>query len=332
MKPSSESGATPDEITCEMDESADVLLALAVANPVQLTSREVRRYQCDTLDAPALAALLRQCITAKVPAVLTGCVAHWPALRRWDDVYLRRVLSDAPVHVAQTPDGLADAIATLPSGERVFAKPFETVMPFSIFACELCSPLMDKDGVQRRPVLYASHQNSSLSDEYRPLWDDLDLSLEWADEAFGKKPAAVNFWMGEDAARTSVHADLFDNLYVVVRGEKCFTLLPPQEGQLLRREPVRAATYVPVPNSRGKSPSVGLELQVDDDAEAVVYWATVALDSEDAAPLQPMRAVLGPGELLVLPSLWWHHVSQRARSDDGGRCSATIAVNYWYEG
>jgi jumonji domain-containing protein 7 len=241
------------------------------------------------------------------------------------------VLSDAPVHVAQTPDGLADAIATLPSGERVFAKPFETVMPFSIFACELCTPLMDEDGVQRRPVLYASHQNSSLSDEYRPLWDDLDLSLEWADEAFGKKPAAVNFWMGEDAARTSVHADLFDNLYVVVRGEKCFTLLPPQEGQLLRREPVRAATYVPVPNSRGKSPSVGLELQVDDDAEAVVYWATVALDSEDAAPLQPMRAVLGPGELLVLPSLWWHHVSQRARSDDGGRCSATVAVNYWYD-
>ena len=231
-----------------MDESADVLLALAVANPVQLTSREVQRYQCDTLDALALTALLRQCIAAKVPAVLTGCVAHWPALRRWDDVYLRRVLSDAPVHVAQTPDGLADAIATLPSGERVFAKPFETVMPFSLFACE-----------------------------------------------------------------------------------KCFTLLPPQEGQLLRREPVRAATYVPAPNSRGRGPSVGLELQVDDDAEAVVYWATVALDSQDAAPLQPLRVVLGPGELLVLPSLWWHHVSQRARSDDGGRCSATVAVNYWYD-
>ena len=39
---------------------------------------------------------------------------------------------------------------------------------------------------------------------------------------------ACNFWCGEDAAVTSTHADLFENLYVVVKGEKHFTLLPPQ--------------------------------------------------------------------------------------------------------
>ncbi len=305
----------------------DSLLDLAVARHVQLPSREIPRYQCGAYDTAAMVALLRRITAAKMPAVLTGCISHWPALQRWDDVYLRQTLCDSVVHVAQTPDGLADSMASMSDGERVFAKPHEALMPFSIFARELRTPLTDEGGAKRRPVLYASHQNSSLSAEYQPLWDDVDLSLAWADEAFGKKPAATNFWMGEDAARTSVHADLFDNVYVVIRGEKCFTLLPPQEGHLLRREAVRAATYVPTTDGGGS----GLELRVDNDPTALVHWASVALDSEEAAALRPKRAVVGPGELLVLPALWWHHVSQRARPDDGGGCSSTIAVNYWYD-
>eukprot|EP00965_Chrysotila_dentata_P193875 6176016-Pleurochrysis_carterae.AAC.2 len=49
--------------------------------------------------------------------------------------------------------------------------------------------------------------------------------------------------MGEDAAVTTTHADLFDNLYVVIRGEKHFLLFPPQDAHALGYLPFPSATY-----------------------------------------------------------------------------------------
>ena len=277
-------------------------------------------------------------------------MSHWRAMDRWDDAYLRATIGDAPVHVARTPNGMADAMATLPSGERVFAKPEEVLMPFASFFSEMQSALYSPEGRQLRPVLYASHQNSSLTGEYPPLlWADVDLSLGWADDAFGSPPAATNFWLGEDAARTTVHADLFDNVYVVVRGEKHFWLLPPQDGHLLRRRRVRTATYTTVGNSgeaavgaagnsmdgraalRGTASGANqLELQLD-SPPATCYWSEVDLENENGASLTPQHVVIRAGEVLMLPALWWHHVAQRAQPADGHGCSATVAVNYWYD-
>ena len=74
-----------------------------------------------------------------------------------------------------------------------------------------------------------------------------------------------------------MHADLFDNLYVVVRGEKRFSLLPPQEGHLLRRRLFPAATYRPTAVSGGGGGggggASGLELALDDPPEQQVQSA-----------------------------------------------------------
>ena len=320
----------------EHPEFDDELLDLCLANPAHpnfsLGDREVPRIDASELDVAKRAELIKHCVISRRPAILTGCVSHWPALTKWDDKYLLETLGDTPVHVARTPNGWADAITKLPgSGEEVFAKPHEALMPFSQFAREIASPLYEKGGLtggsskRLRPVLYASHQNSSLQTEYAKLWTDVELSLPFADAAFGRPPAAMNFWMGEDAAHTSVHADLFDNVYVVVCGQKDFTLLPPQEGKKLQRRPVRAATYQPTSEDYFQ-----LELQVD-SPDLMVPWSPLdieAVKDGEVEGLRPLRACLKEGELLLLPALWWHAVSQKA--PDGG--SATVAVNMWYEG
>ena len=41
----------------------------------------------------------------------------------------------------------------------------------------------DASGGAARSVHYCSHQNSSLTGEFRPLWGDVELSLPWADRA-----------------------------------------------------------------------------------------------------------------------------------------------------
>lgn len=309
----------------------DGLVEFALTRPSDVPDRAVRYHDCAGLSVGERSALLRECLAASRPAVLGGCVSHWPALRRWRDVrYLVDRVGTASVHVARTPDGLADAVAALPSGERVFARPDETPMAFADFASQLVTPLHDSSGRQRRAVLYASHQNSSLQTEFEALWGDTELALAWADAAVGQPPAAANFWMGEDAARTSVHADLYDNLYVVVVGEKRFSLLPPMEGPRLGRRPFRAATWRPAePAQAVEDCTAGLALHLD-SPEACVHWADLDLEADDATQeLQPLRVTVRAGELLVLPALWWHAVSQRADAASG--CPATVAVNYWYD-
>ena len=61
--------------------------------------------------------------------------------------------------------------------------------------------------------------------------------------------------MGEDAARTTAHADFYENLYVVVRGTKRFTLLPPHDAHALATAPFRDATWRPLgPPANGGAP------------------------------------------------------------------------------
>lgn len=153
---------------------------------------------------------------------------------------------------------------------------------------------------------------------------------------------------GEDAAHTTVHADLFDNLYAVVTGEKDFSLLPPDEGDGLDRDRFRAAAYVrdvrvgagmaPDEGGEGRAGAGGsadgvaadgygaLVLRLDAPA-ARVWWSPLNLEGSEATRLHPLVATVRAGELLYLPALWWHAVSQRRAAAE-----STVAVNWWYEG
>ncbi|XP_016067822.1 PREDICTED: cytosolic phospholipase A2 beta isoform X2 [Miniopterus natalensis] len=59
----------------------------------------------------------------------------------------------------------------------------------------------------------------------------------------GKMPDAVNFWLGEAAAVTSLHKDHYENLYCVVSGEKHFLLHPPSDRPFIPYEMYTPATY-----------------------------------------------------------------------------------------
>ena len=288
---------------------------------------------------------LRRYVAMNRPVIFTRCVDKWPALSKWSHSYLRSVVGDANVHVALTPDGLADAVVRHPTtGERVFAKPHEALIPFSEFLDAVESPLCDGSGARRRLVHYCSHQNSSLTAEFKPLWSDVELSLPWADKAFGAPPDAVNLWVGEEGARTTAHSDLYENLYVVVAGSKRFTLLPPHDAHALGYASFPDATWRPAHDRTGDhhesaprpyQPDMGLELSVDEPATHT-RWVPIDLEAADALPHGPpkLEVTLRAGELLYIPSHWVHAVSQSVASGDAGRASdcTTIAVNFWYSG
>ena len=94
--------------------------------------------------------------------------------------------------MAVTPTGYADAME-----DDLFLMPEERNIKFSRFLDIIQNP------ASASGVFYIQKQNSNLTEEFGELIEDVEGEIPWASEAFGKKPDAVNFWMGDERAVTS---------------------------------------------------------------------------------------------------------------------------------
>ncbi|KAJ0063281.1 hypothetical protein NL108_015618, partial [Boleophthalmus pectinirostris] len=125
------------------------------------------------------------------------------------------------ISVSVTPNGFADAV----NGER-FMMPEERRMSLN-HVLDIIEGKVDKPGGSG--VFYVQKQCSNLLEELPELTSDLEPHVAWMSTALGKMPDAVNFWLGEENAVTSMHKDHYENLYCVISGEKHFLLLPPTD-------------------------------------------------------------------------------------------------------
>ncbi|KAG1362831.1 hypothetical protein COCNU_10G010500 [Cocos nucifera] len=197
--------------------------------------------------------------------------------------------------------------------------------------------LIDATGSPSSPtVAYAQQQNDCFRAEYSALAGDVEPDVPWATEALGCLPEAVNLWIGNERSETSFHKDHYENLYAVITGEKHFLLLPPTDVHRLYIRHYPAARYV---LDDGKDATGELRLELE-DPERQVPWCSVdpypetaesMVEQREAFPLyfdgpKPFECTVKAGEILYLPSMWFHHVRQTP--DCNGR---TIAVNYWYD-
>ena len=137
----------------------------------------------------------RNWISFNRPLIIRNAISHWPAKQKWQNnqYLLQKCDPKKIVKVSVTPNGYADAIDT--NGN--FVMPHEENMSFEEFIHIIENP-SDSNGA----VHYIQRQNSNLSQEMPELLDDIK-EFEWAKEAFGKEPDAVNFWMGDQRAVTS---------------------------------------------------------------------------------------------------------------------------------
>lgn len=267
--------------------------------------------------APSPLEFLRDWVNPNIPVIIKNALNHWPALKKWNDDYLREKIGHRRVTVAVTPNGYADAVV----GSK-FVMPEEREMEFSKFLDIL------EGKVKERGIFYVQKQNSNLTEEFQELCADAASDVSWATEAFGKHPDAVNFWMGDERAITSMHKDHYENLYCVISGKKTFTLLPPSDLPLIPYE-----LYTP---ARFKTTESGDFEIVDEIAEHLtefspspkVPWIAIDPLNPDLkkypkyAKANPVTCTVQAGEMLYLPSLWFHHVQQS---------HGCIAINFWYD-
>lgn len=169
-------------------------------------------------------------------------------------------------------------------------------------------------------VFCIQKQNSNMLEEFREIAPDIELEIPFASLALDKRPDAVNFWMGDARAITSLHKDHYENIYCVVSGYKDFILLPPTDLPWI--------PYGEFPAARFKETRPGDFKIIEEPDSMQVPWVPVdALDPDleqhpHYARAQPIHVRVNAGQALYLPSLWFHHVRQS---------HGCIAVNFWYD-
>ncbi|KAK9475789.1 phospholipase A2 [Lipomyces japonicus] len=271
---------------------------------------------------PTAVQFLRQ-VNSNQPIVYAASAFQWPALdansdHRWSRKYLLSAMKDAIIPVTETPLGNADA----PLDGKVFVQPHMSLMKFEDFMCKLLDP-------NDSTVYYMQSQNNNMATEFPQLADDVEMGIPWASEALGSNPEAVNIWIGGGESITSLHKDHYENLHVQILGKKIFKLIAPVEHICVKETMLEQATYVKT--------DCGFEIKRDEEA-GKVPWPTMDPDGNSRDHIDKkdkdewgqncriLEVVLNPGDILYLPALWYHKVSQVA--DDDGLC---CSVNLWYD-
>lgn len=163
------------------------------------------------------------------------------------------------------------------------------------------------------------------------MFADVPKSIPFARIALEKNPDAINFWLGNARSTTAMHKDPYENIYVQILGQKHFVLLPPIESACVNEQEHPAATYQPGNGPTDDISKLNLHPTLDEPASTIPFamWDP-DLPERNKTPFshlsRPVRVTLNPGDILYLPALWYHKVSQSC-SPEGICC----AVNYWYD-
>lgn len=243
------------------------------------------------VDAAALPeALLRP----SRPCVLRGLVAHWPLARagasaQASAAYLRTFASDEAVTVSVAPPQ---------AGGRIGYRPDLLGFGFDQRKATLAAvldALLQQAGQPSPPTIYVG---STTVDTWLPgLRERNDLG-------FGAVQPLASIWIGN---RTSIptHQDVPDNIACVVAGRRRVTLFPPDQLRNLYVGPLeRTPAGQPVSLVDAAAP----DLQRFPLFEQAMRHAQVA--------------ELGPGDAVLIPSMWWHHIQALEPYN--------VLVNYWW--
>ncbi|WP_323847407.1 cupin-like domain-containing protein [Microbulbifer magnicolonia] len=224
------------------------------------------------------------------PLLLKGAVAHWPMVQAAQagclGDYLAPFDQGRPLMVFR---------AGAETRGRIFYNDTMDGFNFARTSGQLLPTLRQ---LERESVDDFCYVGSTPVDRHLPglrAHNDLDLP---------DFQPLVSLWFG-NRTRIAAHFDLPDNLACVVAGRRRFTLFPPQQ----------AANLYPGPldfNPAGQAISM-VDFYAPDYQRFPRYREAL-----DAA----LVAEMGPGDLLFLPSMWWHQVE--------GLDDLNVLVNYWW--
>jgi len=311
-------------------------------------SRPARTLEaCERVSATSLdaATFFERHVVASRPVVITGLLDKWEAARRgsprrWDLEYLWRRAANSTVKVYVSPDGEYEAVrragevvgdervcaACADADELVLMRPAETELRLEHFLWLVdgyANPERARFYLQKHPVrkwrLSPNAGERSLADDVKPApHEQLAPYLRLAHELL---------WLSGPGTCTTgpLHYDENENLHAVVRGRKVFELFHPSEGAgaLYDGQRMRSRHYLWrwLPEAMR-----GLLLALDPSQMQPSYqpFSPVRLRSPDVAKhpafahSRRLLCEVSEGDVLFIPSHWWHEVTAVPDESGGG--------------
>jgi hypothetical protein len=243
----------------------------------------------------ARGALPADLLRGNEPVVLRGLVADWPLVHAGLEGPTRAI----DYLRGHARDGEVVAMVGAPEIDgRLFYNHDLSGFNFRVERARLGAVL---EGMRQQleatqpPTLYMG--STTVETFFPGLANDNHVALD-------AQGALYSIWIG-NRTRIAAHQDLPDNLACVAVGHRRFTLFPPDQLTNLYIGPL---DFTPA----GQAISL-----VDFAAPDFARFPRFATALQAA-----QTAVLGPGDALFIPSLWWHHIEALDRFN--------VLMNYWW--
>ena len=292
--------------------------------------------KCDRISAPRNAReFARNYLFRSKPVIIENAIAHWDALRKWSNDFLRTRYGEDKVHVKLTPRGEFEGCAS--------AKLFENYQTFKI-PDSVREQLSFPDMVVVRPAVgdmefgefldlienEEPKHNVSAYLEYssiREYFPELEYDVDEMPFVSGMlKLSHLNMWLSNGNTLGKLHFDPFDNFLCQLRGNKRLTLFEPYHNHDLYEAHIQEAV-LSYDRKSGKFRNHKLL-----DSTSMVMSPVDILDPNfDRFPnytrANPMECFLNEGDVLYLPAFWWHEVQSYPNTVE----RRNLAVNFWYQ-
>jgi hypothetical protein len=241
--------------------------------------------------------LRREVIAGARPTILRGLVKHWPAVR----------------HGLVSPLALAQYLADHDNGSQVQAVMTPPDQHGRLFynadmsGFNFMRNQLPLSTVLEQVLRYSAFPNPpAVAVQSSPIPDCLPGFVDENPLPLLGQRIVPRIWLG-NALTTPAHFDESSNIACVVAGRRRFTLFPPEQiGNLYIGPLDHAPTGTPISLVNFAAPDVE---RFPRFREAVAAAQVAELD---------------PGDAILIPALWWHHVESLA--------GFNMLVNYWWRG
>lgn len=247
------------------------------------------------IDDITVADLSDEVLASDQPLVLRGLVREWPAVRHGLDSadrlfeYLQGFDSGNVVTAMYAPPEAAG---------RIFYNEDLTAFNFKfrrVALREALQQIHSQINLPSSPTLYVGSTNV---DHWLPGFrEQNDLPIRYLDPL-------VSIWVGNQT-RVAAHYDFPSNIACAVAGHRRVILFPPEQLQNL---------YVgPLHLTPAGQPISLVDFHAPDYRQFPRFREAV-----EAAQM----SVLEPGDAIIIPSMWWHHLEALD--------AFNVLVNYWW--
>ncbi|KFD72264.1 hypothetical protein M514_01322 [Trichuris suis] len=267
------------------------------------------------------------------PVIFKKAITDWPAFQKWTNAFLRKTFGNKTVHVKLSPNGIFEGVEPtkdwnvaadllripeevkrhLAHPELLLVRPASNETLFSDFL-----DFISKKGARNSMSAYLEY--TSIRGNFKSLEEDID-PLPFLGAAM--RPVHLNIWISNGNTLGKLHFDEYENFLCQLRGRKQVILTDPQSNDRLHEGYIVEAmlTYKNGTFSRDKLlQSTALTMSPID----ITYPDFEKFPS--LRDLKWLNCTIEPGDVLYMPSFWWHEVQSYPDVDE----NRNLAVNFWY--